>query len=201
MSSQLGKPSSVRGENGIRLYLAWIRRRDVGESMEALAVSCCCNWADLQDWTLILTRTMDLFRNESADYISGLASNFASQTTALPDIGLVFSRQFRQWRESNSTAILSTASLAHRRLSDIVIANLGLYELYARLVTHSFGLQRAKDRAVSDLPASLIEVSPSSGLRLTRSTALPQSGLSTPLTPRSTVEGLPAVAQMSSLPL
>jgi hypothetical protein len=44
MSSQLGKPSSVRGENGIRLYLEMIRRREVGETVEdawvaALAVS------------------------------------------------------------------------------------------------------------------------------------------------------------------
>lgn len=154
----------------MRLYLEMIRRREVGETVEdawvaALAVSHGWDQSDEQDWTLILTRAMDLFRNESADYISGLARNFASQTTALPDIGLVFSRQYRQWREVNSAAVLSSFPSSQRRLSDIVIANLGLYELYARLVIHSFGLQRAKEHAISDLPASLVEVSAVSGLR------------------------------------
>lgn len=166
LSSQLGKPPSVRGENAIKLYLDLLRTHKEQSSAEdlwvmALAVSLFTyrhDDSDCQEWTMILTRATDVFRNEAADYTSGLAMRFGSQTSALPDLAHVFAAQMRQWRERS---VLSLHALDNgSALTRIVRANISIYENYARLIIHSFGLQRSTEKPGPDLPAALIEVRP-----------------------------------------
>jgi hypothetical protein len=39
-----------------------------------------------------------------------------------------------------------------------MMANVALYNRYARLIVHSFGLQRASDSRKTDLPSAFVEV-------------------------------------------
>jgi hypothetical protein len=50
-----------------------------------------------------------------------------------------------------------------------MLASLQLYQKYARLVMHAFGVQRASgNRTDADLPAAMLEVSSRSSLRFIR---------------------------------
>lgn len=105
---------------------------------------------------MILTRATDVFRNEAADYTSGLARRFGSQTSALPDLVHVFAAQMRQWRERSFLSLEQLVDAS--ALARVVRASISIYENYARLIIHSFGLQRSTEDPGPDLPATLIEV-------------------------------------------
>lgn len=46
-----------------------------------------------------------------------------------------------------------------------MLANVSLYNRYARLIVHSFGLQRASDTRKADLPSAFAEVSRAKRMR------------------------------------
>jgi hypothetical protein len=169
LSAQLGKPASVRGENGIRLYMellgrlkakgqegvddVWVitmavrlplialplfsmvtRQRD----SEAKAWTHAC--VNSQEWTLIMTRATDSFRNEAADFASDHARNFGLQTTALASKPCKITRRvvdkprrviplalpWDNWRPLPRLALLKNKDSTFRRITSETRANLNL---------------------------------------------------------------------------
>lgn len=102
---------------------------------------------------------MDLFRSETAEY-TRLASGSVDNHNAYPDLVHVFDKQFRRWREKSESAARDCHS--DDRAVGFMIGNIRLYAQYARLVVHSFGLQRATEVLPMDLPAAFAEVSSAS---------------------------------------
>ncbi len=99
---------------------------------------------------------MDVFRSETAEY-SNVASGSVGNQNSFPDLVHVFDKQFRQWRDKSENAARECRS--DERATGFMIGNMRLYDQYARLVVHSFGLQRAMDVLPMDLPAAFAEVS------------------------------------------
>ena len=97
-----------------------------------------------------------MFRSETAEY-STLSSGSVGNQNSYPDLVHVFTKQFRQWREKSESA--ACACRSDERAVGFMIGNIRLYDQYARLVVHSFGLQRAIEVHPMDLPASFAEVS------------------------------------------
>lgn len=109
-----------------------------------------------QEWTQILSRAMDVFRSEAADHIT-VASGGVGNQNPFPDLVHVFDKQFRQWRDKSEAAARECQS--EERTIGYMIGNVRLYDQYARLIVHSFGLQRAMEILPIDLPAAFAEVS------------------------------------------
>lgn len=108
----------------------------------------------------ILSRAIDTFRSEA--YLSRPSSpthySASTSTTAFPDLVHVFSKQLAEWRSATQLSVRSC------RIDDdserFLVGNLKMYEGYARLVVHSFGLERAiREPHSPSLPASFAEVS------------------------------------------
>lgn len=103
----------------------------------------------------MLGKVHDVFGSDSSDLPA--ARSVSSQ---FPDLVHVFQKQFHQ---------LCEQSIANARSFDIadingkgarfMLANVALYNRYARLIIHSFALQRASDSRRTDLPSAFAEVS------------------------------------------
>jgi hypothetical protein len=111
--------------------------------------------ADLQEWTTILTRAIETFHSELKDH-SPQESDLISHQHSFPNLVRVFEKQFRAWREASEER--ATTFGAEIRCVRLVIGNIRLYDHYARLVVHSFGLQRAVEALPLDLPATFAQV-------------------------------------------
>lgn len=109
-----------------------------------------------QEWTQILSRAMDVFRSEAADYTTVAIGSIGNQNP-FPDLVHVFDKQFRQWKERSEA--LTREGRSEDRAIGFVTGNVRLYDQYARLVVHSFGLQRAMEVSQIELPAAFAEVS------------------------------------------
>ena len=99
---------------------------------------------------------MEVFRSESADYPT-VANGRVGNPNFFPDMVHIFERQFRQWREKSES--LASDCQSDDRAMKFMIGNIRLYDQYARLVVHSFGLQRAMEILPTQLPAAFAEVS------------------------------------------
>ena len=75
----------------------------------------------------------------------------------MPDFAFLFEDQFRQLTEKCINNA-ETHSGADPRAVEVVVANMGVYDHYARLVIHTFALHRAMD-SKTDLPAAFAKVS------------------------------------------
>ena len=105
-----------------------------------------------KEWSQVMARVHDVFGSDSADFPVSRAVS-----SQLPDMAFVFESQFRQWSEK-SIGVARISDNGDTRASDFVIARIRLYEHYARLVTHSFALQKAIETQ-TDLPAVFAKVS------------------------------------------
>jgi len=161
LSAQLGKPSSVRGENSVSFYMDLIRQGMQGGKddvrVASLAVSLSIGIdADHQEWTQILARALDTFRSEiTLHSYKEFGATLANQTS-FSDLVHVFEKQFGQWREKSESA--ARACGAEEGEINFMIGNIRLYHSYARLVVRSFGLQKAAEDNGVDLPAAFLEV-------------------------------------------
>lgn len=150
----------MRGEHSFQIYADLLASPEYRKSVDdvwvaSLAVSCSLPYElKRQEYTQILSRVHDVFSCESAEYPT--TRSISSQST---DMVYVFVNQFRQWAEKSTTAVKALGSHDEGMLGvSQMVANVGLFERYARLVTHSFGLQRANDHRKTDLPSAFAEV-------------------------------------------
>lgn len=103
----------------------------------------------------MLGKVHDVFGSDSSDFPA--ARSVSSQ---FPDLVHVFQKQFHQLREQSiANAKVFDLTDPNSKVNRFMIANASLYNRYARLVVHSFGLQRASDSKKTDLPSSFAEVS------------------------------------------
>ena len=75
------------------------------------------------------------------------------------DLVHVFQKQFRQLSETSVANALVFHTVNDGSGSRCMIANVALYNRYARLIIHSFGLQRALESRKADTPSAFAEVS------------------------------------------
>jgi hypothetical protein len=113
------------------------------------------NKLTVQEWTQVLGRVHDVFGSDSSDFPT--ARSVSSQ---FPDLVHIFQKQFHQLCDSSLAIARKFDSVDNGRGSRFMTANVGLYNRYARLIVHSFGLQRASDSRRTDLPSAFAEVSP-----------------------------------------
>ena len=99
---------------------------------------------------------MDVFRSDAAEHVSE-DSDLISNQHPFPSLVRIFEKQFRQWREESESRAREYGP--DEKSVQFLIGNVRLYDHYARLVVHSFGLQRALDQLPIDLPATFAEVS------------------------------------------
>ena len=102
----------------------------------------------------MLGRVHDVFGSDSSDYPAS-----RSVSSQFPDLVHVFQKQFHQLSESSMANARSFEDIDDGIGSRCMIANVVLYNRYARLIVHSFGLQRASDSSRTDLPSTFAEVS------------------------------------------
>ncbi|WVQ95847.1 hypothetical protein IAU59_002946 [Kwoniella sp. CBS 9459] len=177
MSVQLGKASSMRGEQSVRLYMDLLRGRPVellqqgsGSSMDDLWI------AALAEWTQLLSRAVDSLHsksdNDALDRISGKYPGGLASEMALPDLARVYDQHFKRWRQrveqevraNDDSAVERASTNAHARKGETSTAqstlhNIRIYQQYATLLIHSFSLERSGGLNDADLTGALLEYS------------------------------------------
>jgi uncharacterized membrane-anchored protein YhcB (DUF1043 family) len=144
----------------------------------------------------VLGRVHDVFGSDSSDFPTSRSASFQ------PDLVHVFQKQFRQLSDTSTANARSFENVDDGGGSRCMIANVALYNRYARLIVHSFGLQRALDSRKADLPSAFAEVShfTSTCALLKCSIKYQQSVSSKTLNRNSNQLASPADVQISSSP-
>ncbi|WVF68280.1 hypothetical protein IAT40_003045 [Kwoniella sp. CBS 6097] len=170
MSIQLGKASSMRGEQSVRLYINLLRSSR--DAQQASTPSLSDLWiAALAEWTQLLTRAVDSLHSKSdndaldrpcGNYPGGLASEMG-----LPDLARIYDQQFKSWRQRveaevreadrNSTGV-RLPNEEEASGAQAVSNNIQIYQQYATLLIHSFSLERSGGINEGPLTGALIEI-------------------------------------------
>ena len=163
LSAQLGKPTTSRDEHATQTYSELIShdegRKTIDDAwVSSLAVRffqliCGLRELTVQEWTQVLGRVHDVLGSDSSDFPT------SRPASSQPDLVHVFQKQFRQLSETSIVNARSFENVDDGGGSRCMIANVALYNRYARLIVHSFGLQRALDSRKADLPSAFAEVS------------------------------------------
>jgi hypothetical protein len=162
LSAQLGKPATMRGEPSFQLYSDLLShgegRKTIDDAwVSSLAVCPSSSRLDneliMKEWTQVLGIVHDVFGSDSSDFPT--ARSVSSQ---FPDLVHVFQKQFHQLCDSSLASARAFEHIDGGRASKFMIANVHLYSRYARLIVHSFALQRASESRKADLPAAFAEV-------------------------------------------
>ena len=156
LSAQLGKPAMTKGDLGVNLYAELLRSESSIDDtwVAALAVRApyCLGADDLQEWAQIMSRAHDVFGLESTDLPTPRSIN-----PQLPGLVTIFEKQLDTF-SARTLSSLSTALRQSSTSATLLVANVALYHSYARLVFHSFELQRALESKASDLQSAFSKV-------------------------------------------
>ncbi|OCF34433.1 hypothetical protein I316_03947 [Kwoniella heveanensis BCC8398] len=161
MSVQLGKASSMRGEQSVRLYIELLRGPT--PSLSDLWV------AALAEWTQLLSRAVDSLHsksdNDALDQSYGKYPGGLFSEMGLPDLARVYDQHFKRWRQRVEEEIHACCG----DLTDMeplkeeppnvrqILHNIRMYQQYATLLIHSFSLERSSGMNDAELTNPLIE--------------------------------------------